>query len=225
MGVIERETGQAIRASVIWLHGLGSSGHDFEDIVPQLGLPASLGARFVFPHAPFRRVTINGGYVMRAWYDVLGLDQDAPQDESGIRDSESEILALVEREKARGVPASRIVLAGFSQGGVMALHAGLRYEERLAGILALSCYLSLAEHIEEERNVANAATPVLMAHGRYDDLISVALGRAGYQRLLGLGQPIEWQEYPIGHEVNFAEITAVGRWLGSLLTKSTMESR
>ena len=218
LDVIEREAGEDIGASVIWLHGLGASGHDFEDIVPQLGLPASLGVRFVFPHGPLRPVAINDGYVMRAWYDVLGFDPETPQDESGIRDSESEISALIEREKSRGVAPNRIVLAGFSQGGVMALHTGLRHGERLAGVLALSCYLALDDRIEAERDSANATTPVFMAHGRYDDVVPVALGYASYQRLAVLGQPVEWQEYPMGHEVISEEVTAIGRWLDFLLT-------
>ena len=225
LDVVELQTGDEIRASVLWLHGLGASGHDFEPIVPHLGLPASFGVRFVFPHAPLRAVTINNGYVMRAWYDVMGPDLAARQDKSGIRDSESKLRALVQRETARGISPKHIVLAGFSQGGVMALHTGLRYGERLAGILALSCYLPLAERIEAERSQANAATPVLMAHGRYDNLIPMALGHAGYQRLVAIGQPIEWQAYPIGHEVSLAETTAIGRWLGSILKQSILESR
>jgi phospholipase/carboxylesterase len=221
---VELETGADARATVLWLHGLGADGHDFEPVVPHLGLPASLGVRFLFPHAPRRPVTINNGYVMRAWYDVAGFDRAAVQDEAGMRESAAEIEALIGREAERGVPPRRLVLAGFSQGGAMALHAGLRFRERLAGILGLSCYLPLRERVGAERSPANVATPVLMAHGTYDQVIPLAFGEAGCQGLAALGQPIEWQEYPIGHEVTLEEIAAVGRWLGSLLTEATAES-
>jgi phospholipase/carboxylesterase len=225
LDAIELRTGEKIGASVIWMHGLGADGHDFEPIVPLLGLPASTGVRFLFPHAPHRPVTINNGYVMRAWYDVFGIYRGAPQDESGIRDSENELRALIRRETERGVLPRRIVLAGFSQGGAMALHTGLRFEERLAGILALSCYLPLAESLEEEHSRANAETPILMIHGRDDAVIPLPLGRVGYERLVSLGHPIEWREYPMGHEVTPDEIGVIGRWLGPLLTQGVPESR
>lgn len=215
---VDIESGRDIGGSVIWMHGLGADGHDFEPIVPHLGLPQGAGLRFVFPHAPRRPVTVNGGFVMRAWYDIRGMEIDQKQDAEGIRDSERDIHQLVRREVERGVPAERIVLAGFSQGGVMALHTGLRYPERLAGILALSCYLPLAESVSSERHAVNAQIPVFFAHGRHDQVIPMALGHAGYQQLKALGYPVTWQEFPIAHEINFAEIQAIGHWLGTVFT-------
>ncbi len=224
LDAVEVQSGGNIGASVIWMHGLGADGHDFEPIVPHLSLPAPLGGvRFVFPHAPHRPVTINNGYVMRAWYDIAGVDLAARQDEPGIRASALEIQQLIEREIQRGVPTEQIVLAGFSQGGVVALHTGLRYEKPLAGILALSCYLPLAESVQAERSTANAAIPIFMAHGTSDEVIPLTLGHAGFQQLTALGYPIEWRDYPMGHEVNFDEINAIKVWLGAALTKASKE--
>jgi len=216
---LEIEHGANASRSVIWMHGLGADGHDFEPIVPHLGLTEGPGVRFVFPHAPRRPVTINNGFVMRAWYDIRDMSLDQQQDAEGIRDSQTLIEELVRGEQARGIPPERIVLAGFSQGGVMALHTGLRYSRRLAGVLALSCYLPLAESVPTERHEANAGIPVFLAHGRFDEVIPMVLGNAAYRQLEALGYEASWREYPIAHEVNFDEIKAVGRWLNAVLER------
>jgi phospholipase/carboxylesterase len=173
---VEIETGRNPAAAVIWLHGLGADGHDFEPIVPQLVQPAERALRFVFPHAPVRPVTLNGGYAMRAWYDIAALDRRTREDESGIRASQDTITALIQRENARGIASSRIVVAGFSQGGAMALLAGTRYPEKLAGIMGLSCYLVLAETLLSERSAANQSTPIFLAHGSQDPVVAPVLG-------------------------------------------------
>lgn len=205
-----------VQASVIWMHGLGADGHDFEPIVPHLGVQ-DLGIRFVFPHAPTRPVTVNGGMAMRAWYDIRALQIDRQEDEEGVRDSETAIRDLVAAEIARGLAPARIVLAGFSQGGAMALHAGLRYPETLAGILALSCYLPLAQSVSAERHSCNQDTPVFLAHGSEDPVVPMALGHVGYQQLKALGYPVIWHDYRMGHEVNLEEIRGIGSWLIDLL--------
>jgi len=210
---IEIETGPAPRASIIWLHGLGADGHDFEPIVPELGLPKTLAVRFVFPHAPMRAVTINGGAVMRAWYDVVAAGGDRREVEAGVRESQRRIEALIDRERARGVPDSAIVLAGFSQGGAMALHTGLRHAERLAGIMALSCSLPLADAVAAEAGTANRETPIFMAHGTHDPLIPLARGRQAHDVLNALGYRIAWHEYRMPHSVCAEEITDIAHWL------------
>ncbi len=197
-------------ASVIWLHGLGADGHDFEPVVAELGLA---GVRFVLPHAPPRPVTINNGYVMPAWYDILGMDFTAAEDAAGIEQSRQRIEALIARERARGVPAGRLVLAGFSQGGAIALHTGLRHPEPLAGILALSTYLPLADRLPDERHPANADTPIFMAHGLHDPVVPLPLAEASRQRLETLGYRIEWHTYPMEHGVCSEEIADLRAWL------------
>lgn len=214
---IEIETANPAGASVIWLHGLGADGHDFEPIVPELGLPPDLAVRFVFPHAPFKPVTINGGYVMRAWYDIIGIGPDVPQDEAGIRASEQHLRKLIDRERTRGVTTDRIVLAGFSQGGAIALHTGLRYPEKLGGIIALSTYLPLHTLLPGEMQVANRDTPVFMAHGYDDPIVPFPLGQMSRADLERQGVPVEWHEYRMGHTVVPAEITALGKWLAKRL--------
>jgi phospholipase/carboxylesterase len=196
LDAIELETGRPVRSAVIWLHGLGADGHDFEPIVPYLGTD-DLGVRFVFPHAPRRAVTINMGLLMPAWYDIRGLGAGADVDEKGIRASASALGALVAREKERGVPARHIVLAGFSQGGVIALHAALRHAESLAGIMALSTYLPKMSADPAEMNPANAATPVFQAHGLDDPMIPVEAGEQARDRLVELGLPVEFRTYPM----------------------------
>ena len=181
--VVEVETGRNPAASVIWLHGLGADGHDFEPIVPELVSPGERALRFVFPHAPVRPVTLNNGYPMRAWYDIAALDRGAPQDEAGIRASQARIGELIRRENERGVATQHIVLAGFSQGGAMALYGGTRYPERLAGIMGLSCYLLLAPTLAAERAAANQATPVFLAHGSQDPVVSPVLGEQARRQL------------------------------------------
>jgi phospholipase/carboxylesterase len=200
-------------AAVVWMHGLGADGHDFESLVPELRLPASARVRWAFPHAPVRPVTINGGVPMRAWYDIVGLDRRAAEDEAGIRESSRAVLDLVLRERERGIDSSRIVLAGFSQGGALALFSALRWPERLAGVAALSTYLPLAPALEREAHPANAAVPVFMAHGTLDPLVSPSLGEGSRDLLRACGYDVEWHEYPMAHAVCAEEVGDLRSWL------------
>jgi phospholipase/carboxylesterase len=201
------------QACLIWLHGLGADGHDFEPLIPELRLVDEIGVRVVLPHAPLRPVTINGGMVMRAWYDIrsprFGYDEDGP----GIRESEQQLLALIAREVANGIPAQRIVLAGFSQGGAMALHTGLRYPQPLAGILALSCYLPLAESLLRESSGPSRGVPIMLAHGESDPLIPLPLAERSRDRLRELGYLIDWRTYTMPHAVYPQEIRDIRHWL------------
>jgi phospholipase/carboxylesterase len=213
---IEIETARDPTASVIWMHGLGADGNDFAPIVSELGLPRTVAARFVFPHAPMRAVTINNGYVMRAWYDISFGDLEGKTreaDERGVRESAQSIRALIDRENQRGIPAGRIVLAGFSQGGAMALFAGLRHPGKLAGIMALSTYLPLADSLPQEAAPANAAIPIFMAHGTHDPVVPYAMGAGSRTCLAGLGYAVEWHEYAMPHSVCPQEIADIGVWL------------
>jgi phospholipase/carboxylesterase len=210
---VEIEPDGDAHASVIWLHGLGADGHDFEPIVPYLGLDPARGVRFIFPHAPRRAVTINMGMIMPAWYDIRGPEFRRDEDEEGIRTSAAQIGALVARENQRGVPCERIVMAGFSQGGAIALHVALRHPESFAGILALSTYVALDSTLENEIREANRATPIFQAHGTVDPLVGVERGEAARDRLLALNYAVEWHAYPMGHEVCPDEIRDVGNWL------------
>ena len=218
---IEIETTVSPIASIIWMHGLGADGHDFVDIVPELGLPARPGVRFVFPHAPMRPVTINGGYVMRAWYDIRDAGGVRREDPAGVRASQKSIEALIQREKERGVPPSAIVLAGFSQGGAMALHTGLRHGERLAGVMALSCSLPLADTLAVEAAPANRDVPIFMAHGTHDPTIPMARALRARETLTGLGYRVEWREYSMPHSVCPEEIRDIATWLGRVLGTAT----
>lgn len=210
---VEFETLPSPTASVIWLHGLGADGNDFVPVVSELGL-GDLALRFVFPHAPMRPVTINGGTVMRAWYDIS--DQAIRiEDGKNVRASQRQVEALLERERTRG--SSRIVLAGFSQGGAIALHTGLRRDEPLAGILALSCYLPLASDIEKEMTEAAKRTPIFMGHGLSDPVVQHPRALESKQRLEKLGCKVEWHEYPMPHSVCMEEIADIGAWLRRLL--------
>jgi phospholipase/carboxylesterase len=200
-------------ASVVLLHGLGADGTDFVPIVDELQLPDALPVRFVFPHAPLRPVTVNAGYVMRAWYDIRSFTPEGRADASGLAQSVGRVSGYLRHEIARGVAASRIVLAGFSQGGAVALAAGLRFPEPLAGILALSTYLPFPQTLPAERSVANADVRILMCHGRLDPVVHVMLGQEARDVLIGLNYTVEWHEYPMQHEVCTAEISEVGRWL------------
>ena len=204
-------------AAVIWMHGLGADGHDFEPIVPELGLPARPAIRFVFPHAPLRPVTINQGHVMRAWYDIRALAGVRREDEAGVRQSAQQVEALIERERQRGIAPARLVLAGFSQGGAMALHVGLRHRERLAGVLALSCYLPLAATLATEASPVNRDVPIFWAHGVHDPMIPLAMAEHGREQVAALGYPIEWHQYPMPHSVSAEEIADIARWLGRVL--------
>jgi phospholipase/carboxylesterase len=208
---VEIEPRGEASSSIVWLHGLGASGHDFEPIVPHLGLPRT---RFVFPHAPPRAVTINMGLLMPAWYDITGLTTatfGAP--ERHVRESAAMVERLLEREKERGVPSSRTVLAGFSQGGAIAIFAGLRHSEPLAGILALSAHDLLPGTREAEAATANAATPMLFGHGTYDPVVPVELGRAAFEACAAGGRDARWREFPIEHQVSMEEVKEVGAWL------------
>ena len=214
---IEIETGKNPTAAVIWMHGLGADGNDFVDMVPELRLPADRGVRFVFPHAPMRPVTINNGYVMRAWYDIRDDGGVRREDPAGVRASQAAIEALIQREKERGVPAASIVIAGFSQGGAMALHTSLRHGERLAGVMALSCSLPLADTLAAEAAPANRDVPIFMAHGAQDPMIPMARALRARETLVGLGYRVEWHEYPMPHSVCAEEVRDISTWLGVVL--------
>ena len=208
---VEISTGDAPQLAIIWLHGLGADGHDFEPIVPELALP--FPARFVFPHAPVRPITVNGGMEMRGWYDILGFGVNVRQDAAGIRDSATAVTRLIDREIERGLTASQIVLAGFSQGGAIALHTALREPRSLAGVLALSTYLPLGDSFAAERSAANAGVPIFMAHGSADPLLPLALAEASRRTLEGLGYAVDWHVYPMPHSVCVEEIAAIAAWL------------
>ena len=216
---IELESAPLPLCSVIWLHGLGADGNDFASIVPQLDLRGCPPIRFIFPHAPSMPVTINGGYMMPAWYDILGVNLVDRQDAAGIQKSEKAIRALIEQEVARGIPYERIVLAGFSQGCAMALHTGLRLPHRLAGIMALSGYLPLASQFAAERHTANAKTPVFMAHGTQDPVVVLKRGEDSRDALKALGHPVQWHTYPMPHSVHPQEIADIAAFLKQVLGK------
>ncbi len=209
---VEVATGENPVASVVWLHGLGADGYDFEPIVPELDIPG-IAIRFVFPHAPVRPVTLNAGFAMRAWYDIVGIDRTSPQDLEGIRQSQADVGALIRQEVSRGIEPSRIVLAGFSQGGAVALYAGLRYPERLAGIMGLSTYLPHAADTAAERSAANATTPVFLAHGSMDPVVLPSLGDDTRTLLAQLGYSVDWHSYPVAHGVCPEEIADIRTWL------------
>ncbi|MDH5537262.1 MAG: alpha/beta hydrolase [Betaproteobacteria bacterium] len=219
---IEIETGNEPKVSVIWMHGLGADGNDFVPIVNELDLSDMPPIRFVFPHAPMRPVTINNGYVMRAWYDVSLGDLEGNSrkaDERGVRESQAEIEALIVREAGRRMAHENILLAGFSQGGAMALQTGLRHAQRLAGVMALSTYLPLAGSFAAEAAPANARTPVFMAHGTLDPMVPHAMGLSSRDLLKQAGYDIEWHEYPMKHSVCLEEIGDIGTWLRNALAK------
>ena len=213
---IEIETGAKPGAAVIWLHGLGADGHDFEPIVPELGLPASRPVRFIFPNAPQRPVTINMGMRMPAWYDILQMG-GGPEDEAGIRASQAQIEQLIAGEVKKGIPHDKIVLAGFSQGGAIALQTALRQREKLAGVMALSTYLPLREKLEKERAAANSALPIFMAHGSHDPMIPMARAQQSRDALLALGYKVEWRDYPMPHSVCPDEIADIAAFLLRIL--------
>jgi phospholipase/carboxylesterase len=208
-----------VTAAVIWLHGLGADGNDFAALVPELTLSACPPIRFVFPHAPSIPVTLNSGYVMPAWYDIFGADLVSRQDAAGIHKSARAIDALIEHEISRGIPAHNIVLAGFSQGCAMALHTGLRFPQRLAGIMALSGYLPLADTLVVERAPANADTPIFMAHGSMDPVVVPARGEASRDLLTQLGHPVLWHSYPMQHSVHPREVADISAFLASVLNQ------
>ena len=212
---VEVATGDSPVGSVIWLHGLGADGHDFEPIVPELRLPEELPLRFVFPHAPVRPVTLNAGMAMRAWYDIKSLDAEGRADEQGVTESSALLDELVQREVERGVDVEKIVIAGFSQGGAIALHNALTSERRLAGLMALSTYLPLARVAGEDFR-GDAKIPVFMGHGTMDPMVPYEAGRHAAELLGGLGYEVAWHDYPMAHGVCPQEIADISRWLQSL---------
>lgn len=204
----------ATHATIIWMHGLGADGHDFEPVVQMLNLPH---IKFILPHAPYRPVSLNNGYEMRAWYDIFGLNPDSPQDEAGIIQMQGTINAMIEAEIARGVPSQRILLAGFSQGGAMALHTATRFHQPLAGVLALSTYLPLKQQLQRAQHPANQHCPIWMAHGRHDSVITLATAAASRQTLEAAGYAVEWHEYEMPHSVCEAEIEDIRQFLLQVL--------
>jgi len=214
--LVEIATGAEPAGTVIWLHGLGADGWDFVPLVRELPLPGTLALRFVFPHAPERPVTINNGFVMRAWYDIAMNDIARLPDERGIRESQAAIERLIARERGRGVESARIVLAGFSQGGAIALQAGLRHADRLGGIVALSTYLALEESLDAEASTANRATPIFMAHGTQDPIVPIALAEASAAALKRRGYEVEWEAWPMPHSVCAEEIQSLADFLARI---------
>ena len=218
---VELATGPAPTASVIWMHGLGADGYDFVPIVKEIEantIPGLAdGVRFIFPHAPMRPVTINNGMTMRAWYDIKMVDLVRMEDDQGLRASQAEIEKLIAREKERGIPARRIILAGFSQGGAVTLQAGLRHPERLGGLMVLSSYLPLAGTVKAEAVATNSDVPILMVHGSGDQVINIARAAASRDQLKELGYQVEWHEYPMEHSVCMEEVQAIRAWLGKIL--------
>ena len=219
LDIVEVATGDSPRLSVILMHGLGADGHDFEPIVPELHLP--FAARFVFPHAPVRPITINNGFAMRAWFDILSLSRDGAEDEAAIRQSAASVARLIDQEIERGQAASRIVLAGFSQGGALALHLGLREERPLAGILALSAFLPLASTLKDEKSMANAQIPIFMAHGTADPVIELPFAEKSLGVLRANDYEPVFRTYPMGHSVCPAEIADISDWLSQVENSAT----
>jgi phospholipase/carboxylesterase len=215
---IELETSPNPSAAVIWLHGLGADGNDFVPIIPELDLAGCPGIRFIFPSAPSMPVTVNGGYVMPAWYDIVGRDLLDREDAAGIQKSASSIVQLIEREASRGIAYKNIVLAGFSQGCAMVLQIGLRFPQQLAGIIALSGYLPLAMSLPTERHTVNQSTPIFMAHGEYDPVVALDRAQASYARLESLGYSVDWNVYPMEHSVNREELADISRFLQQVLS-------
>lgn len=217
--MIELETGTSPQFAVIWLHGLGADGSDFEPIVPYLGLDPSVPIRFVFPNAPQIPVTCNGGFVMPAWYDIITLATDSREiDEAGLAASSASIRQLIAREVARGIPAQHVFLAGFSQGGAVAYLTGLTYSEPLAGIIALSTYIPSPSQVESCATPACQATPLFIAHGTQDEVVTLALGEIARDVVAQLGCPFDWHTYPMGHEVCLPEIQAIGAWINAQIS-------
>jgi phospholipase/carboxylesterase len=218
LDIIEAESGPDPTATILILHGLGADGNDFVPIAEELDLAQVGPVRFIFPHAPVMPVTINNGYRMRAWYDILGFDEDAPQDEAGLRRSQQLVEALIQREKDRGMPADRIVLGGFSQGCAISLLTGLRHAERLAGVIGLSGYLPLAQKTRAERSEASLRTPIFLAHGTHDEVVALERAEASRDALKALGHEVEWHEYLMGHAVSPLEIEELNAWLLRVLS-------
>jgi len=211
---VEVTTGENPRGSVIWLHGLGADGHDFEPIVPELRLPSDLSLRFVFPHAPVQPVTINGGMAMRSWYDIVSFDSEGRADRAGVLESSELLEGLIAREIERGIAPDKIVIAGFSQGGAVAIHTALQTEHPIAGLMALSTYMALPE--DAASAVSRKDLPIFMAHGSFDPVLRMEWGRSSADRLIEAGYAIDWHEYPMAHAVCPQEIADISRWLASI---------
>lgn len=216
--IVEVNPTKPAQRSVIWLHGLGADGHDFEPIVAEMQLPAELAIRFVFPHAPVRTITINNLLPMRAWYDIVSLSLHAVEDEIGIKESQQLVEALIQQEVSRGIKPENIILAGFSQGGAMALYTGLRYRERLAGLIGLSCYMPLHQSFIQEASRANKQQIIFMAHGLHDQIVPISLGELSRMLLESQQHQVEWHSYPMEHSVCTEEIKAVSTWLQARFT-------
>ena len=219
LSAVEIETGSNPAYTIVWMHGLGADGNDFVPLINELKLSPKKRLRFIFPHAPARPVTINNGCVMRAWFDISGAKINASEDEAGIRDSQNAIDALIDNEMRRGIASENIVLAGFSQGGAMALQTGLRQKNKLAGIMALSCYLPLADSLSDEAHPANAAIPIFMAHGTFDAVIPASIAKTSEERLHRANYQPEWHEYPMEHTVCTQEISDIDHWLQRILSE------
>ena len=218
LSCLELETTDSPEFAVIWMHGLGADGSDFVPVIPELGLQTGIGIRFIFPNAPEMPVTCNGGYVMPAWYDIISLDSTSRVvDEAGILHTREQIRQLILRENQRGIPTSRIVLAGFSQGGAIAYTTALTHPERLAGIIALSTYIPSQALIESELSPANAGLPIFAAHGTEDDVVAPELGIRASDYLIGKGYPVSWREYPMPHSLCIEEVLDIGEWLNQLI--------
>ena len=209
---ITKQTGESPKIVIIWMHGLGADGHDFEPVVPHFDIPG-LAIKFIFPHAPKIPVTINGGMTMRAWYDIKLMDIDKHVDEQGVIDSEKQILELIEEQVAQGFKYEQIIVAGFSQGGAMSLQLGTRINKKIAGIIALSGYLPIPEQLTEEKNQININTPIFMAHGTHDPVVPFVLGQASKKTLIQAGYNVDWHEYPIQHNVSMDEIMDIKQWI------------
>ena len=220
---IELETAPNPSAAVIWLHGLGADGNDFAPIIPELNLAGCQGIRFIFPSAPSMPVTVNGGYVMPAWYDIIGRNLMDQEDASGIEKSAVSIVQLIEREASRGIAYKNMVIAGFSQGCAMALYIGLRFPHRLAGIIALSGYLPLAMSLPSEKHAENNGTPIFMGHGEYDTVVTPDRAKASYALLEKMGYTVDWSEYPMEHSVNREELADISRFLQRVLPSATSD--
>lgn len=218
--MIQIETGANPEFAIIWLHGLGADGHDFEPIVPQLGLSKDTPVRFIFPHAPHRPITLNGGMVMRGWYDISGMEIIRHEDTAGIEASAQILRDLIDAQEAQGIPSERIILAGFSQGGAVVLFAGLRHHKKLAGIMALSTYLPLSDRTDDEVSKQNRETPIFMAHGLYDPIIALPIAEASRAVLQKLDYNVEWRTYGMPHSVSPEEISDISVWLNKTISES-----
>ena len=207
-----------IEHAVIWLHGLGASANDFVPVVPELGLSSDRAIRFIFPQAPNRPITINGGLVMPGWYDIKGVDIKDKEDAVGIAESTSIVLELIEGQVSKGISSNNIIIAGFSQGGAVAYHSGLRSDKALAGIIALSTYLTFADKLESERSEQNLQTPILVNHGSFDAVVPIDLGKASVNKLNELGYSLEWAEYPMEHQVVMPQIKEIGAWINRVFS-------